>query len=322
MAFKLQISQINAKFPERYLLFIRTLHLYKVVVKPCQSVCAPLIFTETLHQLALFFTSFTETPIFTPKIELYFKAYCLLQKHSVVRIPKNTKKFLMKRIFIALALMLGAVFSAQAQESAKPTETKALSRHILKLPPLHFTRSTFTLRYERLNAAMTRSLQFSIDLTTMESSWNDYKEMGWGGDLEYRIYAGGFKQGTTQKGQTYGQGVYFAPYVKGEYFNTNETYWGEGRQDPNTGQWINGQGTVERKIMAFTPGAVIGWQRSFWGVLHLDVYLGGGIRYTSEERNFTDGQPAGSLSFHYSGLWDRGYSGVAPRMGFNVGIGL
>jgi hypothetical protein len=229
----------------------------------------------------------------------------------------------MLKTFTTLLLLLGVFFSAKAQESVKAaTETVTLPRHILKLPPLHFTRSTFTLRYERLNSSLSRSLQFGLDLTTMESSWNDYIEMGWGGDIEYRIYAGGFKQGTTQKGQTYGQGVYFAPYAKGEFFNTEEEYWGEGRQDPNTGQWVNSQGTIERKIMAFTPGAVIGWQRSFWSVLHLDIYLGGGIRYTSEERNFTDGQPAGALSFHYSGLWDRGYSGVVPRMGFNVGIGL
>lgn len=228
----------------------------------------------------------------------------------------------MKKTFTALFLLLGVFFSANAQEGITTKEAVSLPRNILKLPPLHFTRSTFTLRYERFNSSFDRSLQFGIDLTTMESSWNNYREMGWGGDVEYRIYAGGFKQRTTRKGQSYGQGIYFAPYIKGEYFNTQEQYWGEGRQDPNTGQWINSQGTVERKIMAFTPGAVIGWQRSFWGVLHLDVYLGGGIQYTNEERSFTDGQPAGFLNFHYSGLWDRGYSGVVPRMGFNVGLGL
>ena len=67
--------------------------------------------------------------------------------------------------------------------------------------------------------------------------------------------------------------------------------------------------------MAFNPGVLIGYQQTFFEILFLEIYVGGGIRTanisdTSSEANF----------YYNDGIFDEDYKGVFPKIGFSIGL--
>ncbi|MBK7175298.1 MAG: hypothetical protein IPH84_19265 [Bacteroidales bacterium] len=93
--------------------------------------------------------------------------------------------------------------------------------------------------------------------------------------------------------------LYFAPYIMNNYEEVERTYW-------------NNMGYDEWKTDSFDAvgtGVVFGWSYSFANRINLDIYTGGGIRKAFDAENE-----------YYNGIWDYSYSGIAPRLGIDVGF--
>ena len=189
-----------------------------------------------------------------------------------------------------------------AQEDSEPGFK--LPRAVLKISPFHFVVNTLELGVEAFNPSYSRSFNFSVGFRTGS---NDYYD-GNGASLElgYRKYAAPMKYRARGNRESY-QGVYYSLFVRGEYFKgENNDYYYTGYPDSYT-----------EKTYAIAPGFTIGFQKTLWQVILLDAYVGGGVKFSDVEYLTTppDYEP-------YYGIFDPGYSGIFPKIGVKIGIGL
>lgn len=216
-----------------------------------------------------------------------------------------------------LLTLSGMILSAMlCAQDASPLPSKML----IKVSPQHFIASTLQVGIEHFNTDFSKSWNFSIGLRNQGNNQNSYSDEVRGGeiDLQFRRYVRPLQQFSSRKNRTYSQGVYFGPFINGGFYTVD---------DLNTYTWtyrdINGQLITETssnggkyETQHFAAGFTIGLQRTFWEVLTLDAFVGGGLRAT----NFT--LIAGDRNDIYNGLLDPGFTGIFPRIGFKVGIAL
>jgi hypothetical protein len=214
----------------------------------------------------------------------------------------------MKTKCVLFAMAMATTLAAQEQKTLS-------SRTVFKLSPQHFFVSTLQIGTERFNHDFTRSWNVSVGVRSQGSDRTHSTVIrGAEVDLQYRRYVRPMQPYTSRKNRTYLQGVYIGPFVNGGYFNVDDEHlfmnWGMG--GPN---W-QGHGNVYNSLQ-FAGGFTIGMQRTFWDVIVLDVFAGGGVRHSSIDMvsNRFDDQPMHSLT------WP-GFSGIFPRIGFNIGIAL
>ena len=95
-----------------------------------------------------------------------------------------------------------------------------------------------------------------------------------------------------------------APFFKGSYFDItyNDDIW-----YPQEGEYI--METYE--IKSVQGGVLMGVQYVIKDAISIEFYLGGGVQYSEVEGN--DG------NWRYDSSWGRGYKGVIPKIGFNIG---
>lgn len=218
------------------------------------------------------------------------------------------------RLFLTgMGLMLG--FFAVAQEvSPMPSRTWA------KISPQHFIVNTFQLSVEHFNADFSGSWNFSGGFRSQGGSGTyDTEIRGGEFDIQYRKYVRPMKVYTGRKNRNYVQGVYLGPFVNGGAYAVDDQY---------TSTWIsfdqNGQQVIQSQMYGsvfdtrhVAGGLTIGVQRTFWEVLALDVFVGGGMRFSEVKM-----QSSTSYGSYYSGVVDPGFSGIFPRIGFKVAIAL
>jgi hypothetical protein len=61
----------------------------------------------------------------------------------------------------------------------------------------------------------------------------------------------------------------------------------------------------------------LGWQRTLWEALTLDVYVGGAVRFANTE------YPDGVIDQHQDvSIFNPRYEGIMPKIGVKLGIGL
>jgi hypothetical protein len=71
----------------------------------------------------------------------------------------------------------------------------------------------------------------------------------------------------------------------------------------------------KQTITSVSPGFTLGLQKTLWRVVFLDVYVGGGIR-------FSDITPPTTSQYYDSDITDPGYEGIYPKIGAKIGVGL
>ena len=206
----------------------------------------------------------------------------------------------MKKITLVFSLVLG-VLTSNAQDGVKA---------LIKNSPFHFFDGTFNMSYEKA-ISNSKSLNFSGGFHLQDNSWNSEDDIGWIGDLQLRKYLINFK-----KQESVLSGVYVAPYIKGAYFRSEgEDWWyvqENGYYDENN-LWIEEVGyynSFSKEIKNIQGGLVMGAQLLFGDVISLEVFLGGGIQYAEVE---------GFNSDYYNASDIKEYTGVIPRIGFNIG---
>ena len=196
---------------------------------------------------------------------------------------------------LALSLLLPAAAQAQTEPAAAPEV-----RHLLRLVPQEFLVHTFRTDWE-FRTGPKASVQVSPSFTSAENT-GEYKRItGAGLELQRKFYL------RTEEVSLRGfYGGLAASYHR--YSLTDANYY---RYDYLTG--VTYYEPRKERVNRFAANLVLGYQFLLKEVIALDVYAGGGIRASQSD------QDNNLESYH---LFDPRYNGIAPKVGFSVGVVL
>jgi len=211
----------------------------------------------------------------------------------------------MKKIF-SIVLCLGLFAGlARAQEGEAPEPPV---RNIIKFSPFHFVESTFLMAYERMMPSNKSSIYVNAGIHSRENSnffngGNPQPSFGFQGEVQYRAYVAVPRETSVRdKGFFYFKGIYGGPYAYFRYRNESSSQW-----DPITLTYDN----TPQDITEYSGGVVMGVQFAIVNKLYMDFYTGGGIKFSQ-----------GGNDNVYRDVTSVGYTGVVPKVGFQIGIGF
>jgi len=194
---------------------------------------------------------------------------------------------------------------------------------LVKISPFQFIDGTFHATYER---ALSKSNSFALSAGYNLTENGD--EYGWMGELQLRKYV--FKPAINSSSDSPLAGVYAGLYGNGKYFvqqydryvsswvvepyyesnyDINDDYIGS-TYHPGTG-YSSERKVEEYEVKQIEGGVVMGLQMIFAKNLSLDLFVGGGLR-----SSVIDNKPI-ELEFYAP---ERGYTGIVPKIGFDIGI--
>lgn len=196
---------------------------------------------------------------------------------------------------------------------------------LIKISPFHFADGTLHATYER-----TLSEQHSYLLSGGYRLAENGDEYGWMGELQARKYI--VKPSINNSSQSPLAGIYGGLYANGKYFAQQSVTYNSGYEvepyytqnydeDGNlTGStYHQGSGYYYEEIKnryhikQAEAGVLMGFQVILSNNFSVDLFLGGGLRFSSVENKPKD------VDFYYP---ERGYTGIVPKIGFDLGISL
>ena len=155
-----------------------------------------------------------------------------------------------------------------------------------------FTRNAFQMGYEHF-LSPTTGLDFNAGMNYQDNE----SEQNWGitTEAQFKFYV--FTQISPKKSHR----LYFAPYFVNNY------------EEEKSYQWISlgYNAWIDDTFDAIGTGMLFGWSFSFANRINLDIYTGGGIRKAFN---------VNPNSNYSSSIYDYRYSGIAPRLGIDVGF--
>ena len=143
-------------------------------------------------------------------------------------------------------------------------------------------------------------------------NYGETESVGWTGEIQLRKYLVECNSDLS--------GIFVAPFLKGSYFDItyNEDVWyviqesyydDDGTWYPQEGEYI--METSNDEIKSVQGGVLMGVQYIIKDAISIEFYLGGGVQYSEVEGNYGN--------WRYDSSWGRGYKGVIPKIGFNIG---
>jgi hypothetical protein len=197
----------------------------------------------------------------------------------------------MKKIsFLLVFSVLATGLFAQTQ-STSSTKTY---HNIFKISAAMFTRNTFQMGFEHYFNPNT-SFLLNAGMNFKDS---DYEQL-WGVNTEAQIKINVFTNVKSRSSHR----LYFAPYLMNNY-----------EEEKRNRYYVNGyESWTTDTYDALGVGVVFGWSFSFANRISLDIYSGGGIRKAFNVDETTN-------YYNDSSIWDYTYSGIAPRLGIDVGF--
>lgn len=225
----------------------------------------------------------------------------------------------MKNLLAILLIVVG--WSVYAQDSSQVPG----SRSLFKLAPQNFAQNTLKIGIERFNRNFSKSMV--IYLSGMlgdrieDYDYYAYGYNGLGAEVQYRKYIMPMEFQVGKKDHEYYQGIYFAGFLQGGSYNADR-YSAYFTIDQNTGATIkvvnyDYKETVSNVAFGFT----LGWHRTLWKVVYVDIYVGGGLQFADITRSGQLPQ-YGFDSYYLDAPSDPGYQGIIPKFGVHLGIGL
>lgn len=212
-----------------------------------------------------------------------------------------------KIFVIASAIFTGGILNAQEPESLK------LPKGIIKIVPFELVNSTFMIEYEGFNKDVNRSWSLGLGLTSGTNY--DGEQFGVKGEVMKRFYLNGMSQHVPNRiHEPYLRGVYAGAFLRGGYANVSDKFY---YYEPNSG--IGSEYENSRSGIWVFPGVMIGASRTFWDILYLELHIGAGVRFS----DMANSDPRYlEQEYYIEDVYDIGYNGVAPNIGFKIGIGL
>ena len=203
----------------------------------------------------------------------------------------------MKNIFFLILLFFGFI-SLKAQQV------------ILKNSPFHFIDGTFKMSIEK-EISKNKSIDLSGDIHLVEDGWNYDNSKGIAAEIQIRKYVISFNNSNYSL-----NGIYVSPFAKASYFRMSHTDYNWIYDYDSFGNLIDWREdyTVDASSKSVQAGILMGSQYVLNDVIAFDFYLGGGVQYSKEAGNRSQS------NFGGNGL--RFYSGVIPKIGFNIGVKL
>lgn len=168
---------------------------------------------------------------------------------------------------------------------------------LVKISPFHLLDGTFYTSIEKnLNNDRTIYLAGGYRLS------DNGDDIGWMGELQIRKYLFRFTKSQSLGdspfsgiyGGLYGNGKYFSEFVDNHYYADNDYYYYPEHYE----------------IKQLEGGVMMGIQMVFHKKLSLDFFVGGGLRASEISNNY-------NRTPYFP---ERGYTGVVPKVGFEVGV--
>lgn len=168
---------------------------------------------------------------------------------------------------------------------------------LVKISPFHFLDGTVYATYER---ALNNNNSFALSGGYRLSDNGD--EYGWMGEIQLRKYI--FKPAINSSSESSLAGVYAGLYANGKYFvEQYEKYYYYNNIYSSTNH--------DYDIKQVEGGVLMGIQLIFSEKLSLDLFAGGGLRNSQFDNKPLD------IDFYSP---DRGYTGIVPKIGFDIGV--
>ena len=203
----------------------------------------------------------------------------------------------MKNIFFLILLFFGFI-SLKAQQV------------ILKNSPFHFIDGTFKMSIEK-EISKNKSIDLSGDIHLVEDGWNYDNSKGIAVEIQIRKYVISFNNSNYSL-----NGIYVSPFARASYFRMSHTDYNWFYDYDSLGNLIDWREdyTVDASSKSVQAGILMGSQYVLNDVIAFDFYIGGGVQYSKEAGNRSQS------NFGGNGL--RFYTGVIPKIGFNIGVKL
>lgn len=216
----------------------------------------------------------------------------------------------MKKIAFCLWACL-LVITVHAQEE----DFIPLPNKIIKMNPWEFIDNTFFLEIEKFNPDQDESWNFGFGFKT-GYDWYGDEEIGGKLELSKRFYLKGMEVHYPKKDRNpHVLGVFVGFFARGvfTYKGQEDFIWNETTQE-------SVRQTNERTVISAFPGVQLGVARTFWDILYIEGYIGGGVRYAFYEDSNPNFQQDDPYYSNYYDVSDAEYRGVAPNIGMKVGV--
>ena len=196
----------------------------------------------------------------------------------------------MKKIVLIMLLAAYTTANCQVADSTKKYNNK------LKFSVVNFFDNTLFLSYER---TMKNGNALFVGVGPLYANTNNEPKSGLRSELQYKLYI------TEKIKENSAKRIYFAPFFTYKFLEKKYTsYYIDNNIWPNY--------TVQ--YHSFCPGIIAGYSITVYNRINIDFYVGGGLKRTF------DGNFNGHINYDNYNLWDPGYSGVIPKVGFDIGI--
>lgn len=196
----------------------------------------------------------------------------------------------MKKIMFLVFVFAFAYAKGQDSTSIRKTYLTQV-----KFSVTQFFENSLILDYER---RLNNGNGMLLSIGPVYSEVSGMKKSGFRTELQYKLYITSKEYRHTQSR------IYIAPYLVYKYLETIGTYASPYYPD------------YKRYFHSFCPGIIAGWSIISFHRLVFDFYIGGGMKRTF------DGDFKGKIDYDNYNIWQPGYNGVVPRMGFEMGITL
>jgi len=216
-------------------------------------------------------------------------------------------------LFVSFILLTN---SLQAQSNMGSTNVTTSKKNTFKIGPTNLFANTILLGYER-SISPKASIQLFGGFTLNQPKSGYYEEIkGFSGELQIRYYL---------KPSKNLNGFFVAPFFKYESLNfTNldltkmDNNYGYNNYPYNTGNTSPVTITIDEASSTYYNGGIIfGYQLIVADVFVIDVYAGGGMKYTDKNGGYpANGKDDFGSYIRYNQLFE---TGIAPKIGLRIG---
>ena len=227
----------------------------------------------------------------------------------------------MKTIFGLLCLLALTFEGIAGEKGSNPSNLSGKVKFedlrkpiVIKLSPLHFFDRSIQVNGELFKKNFKTSLL--LGFTGTYRSDKEVIDKGGSLEIQFRHYPRTFRADTNN---------WYRNSAAGFYVGLSASV-GVNAYTVLTQSYVSSTQTLEYSTTAnsqwVTPSVLIGYQLIVWESMYLDFYVGGGIKLNNVEKstNIPGADPDDQLN--NTSLFSRYYTGVLPKLGFTLGIGL